>query len=121
MLETSYVYKNPNVVAQIENEYPAMTAEYKKIMMEQYETFCTKQSNYGPGNIAVGTSLSTPDDVRLSLTGLFFRMNDKIQRIKQLIVFGKQDNVGEAVEDTFQDLSVYGIISQLVSRGKWGK
>jgi hypothetical protein len=48
-------------------------------------------------------------------------MNDKIQRIKQLIVFGKQDNVGEAVEDTFQDLSVYGIISQLVSRGKWAK
>ena len=114
-------FKNPEVVTQIEAEYPEMMEEYKKIMWEQYETFCLKQSNYGPGNIAVGTSLSTPEDVRLSLTGLFFRMNDKIQRIKQLIVFGKQDNVGEAVEDTFQDLSVYAIIAQIVHRGKWGK
>ena len=116
-----YEFKNPDVVKQIETEYPQMMTEYKKIMMEQYETFCLKQSNYGPGNISVGTSLATPEDIKLSLTGLFFRMNDKIQRIKQLIVFGKKDNVGEAVEDTFQDLSVYGVICQLVNRGKWAK
>lgn len=120
-MNIDYQFTNSEVVAQIEKEYPQMTSEYKKIMMEQYETFCLKQSNYGPGNISVGTSLSTPDDVKLSLTGLWFRMNDKIQRLKQLIVLGKQDNVGEAVEDTFQDLSVYGIICQLVSRGKWAK
>ena len=76
-----YKFKNPEVVQQIEDNYPEMTAEYKKIMMEQYETFCLKQSNYGPSNISVGTSLSTPDDVKLSLTGLWFRMNDKIQRL----------------------------------------
>jgi hypothetical protein len=116
-----YEFKNPAVVKQIEEEYPAMMAEYKKIMMEQYETFCLKQSNYGPGNISVGTSLATPEDIKLSLTGLWFRMNDKIQRLKQLVVLGKQDNVGEAVEDTFQDLSVYGVICQLVNRGKWAK
>jgi hypothetical protein len=120
-MQIEYDFKNPEVVKQIETDYPAMTSEYKNIMMEQYETFCLKQSNYGPGNISVGTSLSTHEDVKLSLTGLWFRMNDKIQRLKQLIVLGKQDNVGEAVEDTFQDLSVYGIICQLVSRGKWAK
>ena len=114
-------YKNPDVVNQIEQEYPEMTVEYKKIMYEQYETFCLKQSNYGPHNISVGTSLSTPDEVKLSLTGLWFRINDKIQRLKQLIVLGKQDNVGESVADTYQDLSVYGIIAQLVQRGKWAK
>ena len=114
-------FKNPEVVKQIESEYPVMTDEYKKIMWEQYETFCLKQSNYGPSNISVGTSLSTPDDVKLSLTGLWFRMQDKISRLRQLVVLGKQDNVGESVEDTFQDLSVYGIICQLVSRGKWAK
>ena len=48
-------------------------------------------------------------------------MNDKIQRLKQLVVLGKQDNVGEATDDTYQDLSVYGVIAQLVSRGKWAK
>ena len=116
-----YEFKNSAVVEQIEREYPQMAAEYKKIMMEQYETFCLKQSNYGPSNISVGTSLVTPEDIKLSLTGLWFRMNDKIQRLKQLVVLGKQDNVGEAVEDTFQDLSVYGVICQLVNRGKWAK
>lgn len=114
-------YVNPEVVAQIEEEYPEMTKEFRRICVQQYETFCKKQSNYGPSNISVGTSLATPDDVRLSLTGLWFRINDKIQRLKQLVVLGKQDNVGEAVDDTFQDLSVYGIIAQLVTNGKWAK
>lgn len=114
-------WKNPDVVNQIETEYPEMTKEFMKICYEQYETFCLKQSNYGPSNISVGTALQTEDDIRLSLTGLWFRINDKVQRLKQLIVLGKQDNVGEAVDDTFQDLSVYGIIAQLVKRGKWAK
>jgi hypothetical protein len=109
------------VIEMVERDYPEMTDEFKKIQIEQYETFCAKQLNYGPGNIAVGTSLSTKEDVHLSLTGLFFRLNDKVQRIKQLIVFGKPDAVGESVQDTFQDLSVYGIIAQIVSRGKWAK
>jgi hypothetical protein len=109
------------VIKMVETDYPEMTDEFKKIQIEQYETFCAKQLNYGPGNIAVGTSLSTKEDIHLSLTGLFFRINDKIQRIKQLVVFNKPDVVGEAVEDTFQDLSVYGIIAQIVGRGKWAK
>tara|TARA_R110002153_G_C12939884_1_gene457214 strand:+ start:31 stop:450 length:420 start_codon:yes stop_codon:yes gene_type:complete len=104
-----------------ERLYPKMMDEYKRIMQEQYETFCKKQRNYGPGNISVGTDLNSSDDVRLSLTGLFFRLNDKIQRIKQLVVFGEPDEVGESVQDTFQDLSVYGIIAQIVQNGKWGK
>lgn len=116
-----FQYKNPEVVKQIEAQYPAMTEEYWRILFEQYETFCLKQSNYGPGNISVGTALVTEDERKLSLIGLFFRMNDKIQRIKQLVVLGNKDNVGEAVEDTFQDLSVYAVIAQLVKRGVWGK
>lgn len=110
-----------HVVQQVEQEYPEMTAEFKRICQQQYEIFCMKQSNYGPGNIAVGTTLSTEDDVHLSLTGLWFRVNDKVQRLKQLVVLRKQDNVGETLTDTFQDLSVYGIIAQLVKNGKWAK
>lgn len=110
-----------DVIKHMEANYPEMTGEFKKIMKEQYVIFCQKQMNYGPSNIAVGTSLSTPDDVRLSLTGLWFRLNDKIQRLKQLVVLGDADNVGESITDTYQDLSVYGIIAQIVSRGKWAK
>jgi hypothetical protein len=112
--------KSP-VIKECEEKYPETTKEFKKILNEQYELFCRKQNNYGPSNISVGTSLLTDDDIKLSLSGLFFRMNDKIQRIKQLVVLGKQDQVGESISDTFQDLSVYGIIAQIVQRKKWGK
>jgi len=114
-------YDNPEIVRQIEEQYPETTDEFKRIMYTQYELFCLKQSNYGPGNIAVGTSLETEDDVKLSLTGLWFRINDKVQRLKQLVVLGNKDNVGEPIDDTFMDLSVYGIIAQIVKNGKWAK
>ena len=104
-----------------EKHYPEMMNEYKKIMFEQYEVFCKKQRNYGPTNISVGTSLETPDDIKLSLTGLWFRINDKVQRLKQLVILGQPDEVGESAQDTFQDLSIYGMIAQVVQNGKWGK
>jgi hypothetical protein len=104
-----------------EEKYPETTREFKKILKEQYEVFCRKQLNYGPDNISVGTRLVTPEEIKLSQTGLWFRMNDKIQRLKQLVLLGHQDTVGEAVEDTYQDLSVYNIIAQIVIRGKWAK
>ena len=102
-----------------EDNYKNLTDEYKKIMMEQYVLFCKKHRNYGTGNINVGTNLNTDNDVKLALTGLWFRLNDKIQRLKQLVVNGEPDTVGESSEDTFQDLSIYGIIAQLVSKKKF--
>ena len=114
-------YDNPSIVREMEQLYPEMTDEFKRIMFTQYELFCLKQSNYGPDNISVGSKLETEQEKKVSLTGLWFRMNDKIQRLKQLVVLGKQDNIGESCEDTFQDLSVYGIIAQIVSSGKWAK
>ena len=104
-----------------EEKYPETTREFKKILKEQYEIFCRKQLNYGPDNISVGTKLETPEEIKLSQTGLWFRMNDKIPRLKQLVLLGKPDAVGEAIEDTYQDLSVYNIIAQIVIRGKWAK
>ena len=102
-----------------EKSYPELCTEYKKIMMEQYVLFCKKHRNYGPTNINVGTNLDTDNDVKLALTGLWFRLNDKIQRLKQLVVLGEPDTVGEPIEDTLKDLSVYGIIGQIVQKGKF--
>ena len=111
--------KDNEAVKWCEDNYPDMTTEYKKIMMEQYVLFCKKHRNYGTGNINVGTNLETNSDVKLALTGLWFRLNDKIQRLKNLVVIGEPDTVGEAIEDTYQDLSIYGIIAQLVSQKKF--
>ena len=102
-----------------EDNYPEMTQEYKKIMMQQYVLFCKKHRNYGTGNINVGTNLDTDNDVKLALTGIWFRLNDKVQRLRQLVVNGEPDTVGESSLDTFQDLSVYGIIAQIVSQKKF--
>ena len=113
--------KEQTAIEYCEETYPEMCKEFRAIQDEMYETFCKKQRNYGPGNVSVGTSLQTKEDVKLSLTGLWFRTNDKINRLKQLVVLGEPDEVGESIQDTYEDLSVYGIIAQLVQRGKWAK
>jgi len=110
-----------SAIKECEERYPETTSEFKKILKEQYELFCKKQLNYGPDNISVGTRLETDEELKLSQTGIWFRMNDKIQRLKQLVLLGKQDNVGESVIDTYSDLSVYAIIAQIVVKGKWAK
>jgi len=114
--------KQYNVVELMEKEWPEMTKEFKKIQREQYELFLHKQHDYGPGNISVGTNLQTPEEVKLSLTGLWFRMNDKLQRLKTLLLSGRQNAVeGEPLEDAYLDVSNYGIRATIVGRGKWGK
>jgi hypothetical protein len=113
--------KEETAIQYCERLYPQTCDEFKVILDEMYETFCKKQRNYGPGNISVGTTLETKDDIKLSLNGLWFRMNDKIQRLKQLVVLGQPDEVGENIQDTYEDLSVYGVIAQIVQRKKWAK
>ena len=102
-----------------EDNYKELTDEYKKTMMEQYVLFCKKHRNYGTGNINVGTNLDTDNDVKLALSGLWFRLNDKVQRLKQLVIQNEPDTVGESIIDTFQDLSIYGIIAQIVKKKKF--
>jgi len=109
-----------DAVKYIEEEYPETAKSFKEIQKEQYELFCRKQMDYGPKNISVGTDLRTDEDVKLSLTGLWFRINDKIERLKQLVVLDKVAQ-NEPMIDAFSDLSVYGIIAQIVHRKKWGR
>jgi len=117
-------HSNPStddIVSQMEKEWPEMTKEFKKIQREQYELFLHKQHDYGPGNISVGTMLQTDDEVHLSLTGLWFRMNDKIQRLKNMLMSKRESAVDEPMEDAYLDVSNYGIMATIVKNGKWGK
>ena len=111
-----------DVIEYMEKTYPQMTSEFKKIQRDQYELFCRKQYDYGPQNIAVGTILKTDDDVKLSLLGIWFRINDKVERIKTLLMRdGKNSVQDEPITDSFSDVSNYGVMAQVVSRGKWAK
>jgi len=113
---------NGDIVSMMEAEWPEMTKEFKRLQREQYELFLKKQHDYGPGNISVGTQLQTPEEVKLSLTGLWFRMNDKLQRVKTLLMTGRDSAVkDEPLEDAYLDVSNYGIMATIVKNGKWGK
>ena len=103
-----------------ENTYPELAEEFKKSQAEQYELFAAKMLDYGLGNIALGSDLSNPEDKNLSITGIWLRCNDKINRLKNLLKRGGKNYVeGEGLVDSFVDISNYGIIAQLVLRNKW--
>ena len=86
MSETDLTVTKHPIVEQMEKEWPEMTGEFKRLQREQYELFCRKQHDYGPGNISVGTQLITDAEIKLALTGLWFRMNDKIQSLKTMFM-----------------------------------
>lgn len=108
-------------ITEAERLYPQMMTEFKLIQNEQYALFCKKMLNYGPSNIMLGGDVDNKDDCKVALSGLAIRVNDKSNRLINLCVKNVPDLVGESIKDTFQDLSVYGIIAQIVSRGKWAK
>lgn len=113
--------KQAKTVFQMEEKYPVMTKRFKKLQAEQYILFCSKQKDYGSSNISVGTKLENDDEVKLSLTGIWFRMHDKIQRAKNLIMTNESAVENESLEDAFLDMSNYGIMATLVKEKIWGK
>ena len=111
-----------SVIEYMETKYPKMTQEFQKIQREQYELFLHKQHDYGPQNIAVGTALDNEEDKRLSLMGIWFRINDKVERIKTILMRGDNGSLkGEGLVDSYSDISNYGVMAQVVARGKWAK
>jgi hypothetical protein len=105
----------------IEKNYPKTAKEFQRIQFEQYLLFCQKQMDYGPTNISMGTPLATDGEKRLSLVGLIVRINDKVQRLLNLMVKNNREAQNEPSIDAFKDLACYGIIAQIVQNGKWGK
>ena len=112
--------KEVSAIEQLEKEYPTIAAGYKKIIKEQYELFAKKHLDYGMSNVAAGTQLANDEEKQFAITGLFFRLNDKVSRWKNLII-NKRNAQNETLTDTYQDITNYGIIAQLVERDMWKK
>ena len=107
-------------VTDLEKLYPELAESFKLIQQEQYELFVGKMMDYGLQNISLGSDLSSKADKDLSITGIWLRCNDKINRLKNLLKRDGYNYVGgEAMIDSFVDISNYGIIAQLVFRDKW--
>ena len=113
--------KNPDAAAvrEFEKEYPELANEFKQIQKEMYEMFARKHMDYGLNNIALGGDLKKSEDKQFSLTGLCIRLTDKVSRLKNLLINGKNYVKGEGIEDTFIDMANYGIIGLIVGRDKW--
>jgi hypothetical protein len=110
-----------SAIEYIEEHYPETAKEFQRLQFEQWALFCKKQMDYGPSNIAMGTDLATDEQKRLSKIGLIVRINDKVQRLINLVVKNNREAQNEPTIDAFKDLACYGIIAQIVQNGKWGK
>ena len=111
--------KNPPSAKQIlKNEYPTIYNAYQEVVEEQFELFARKHLDYGMHNVSAGTNLENSDEIEFAMTGLWYRLSDKINRWKNMIISGRKAQ-NETLIDTFQDVTNYGIIAQLVKRGMW--
>ncbi len=109
-----------STIGDFEKLYPELAEEFQKVQQEQYELFASKMLDYGLSNISLGSDLSTKEDQDLSLTGIWLRCNDKINRLKNMLKRnGKNYVQGEKMIDSFIDIANYGIIAMLVIRNKW--
>ena len=102
----------------LKEEYPTIYNGYKNIVDEQFELFARKHLDYGMHNVSAGTNLENSDEVEFAMTGLWYRLSDKINRWKNMIISGRKAQ-NETIIDTFQDITNYCMIAQLVKRSIW--
>jgi nucleoside 2-deoxyribosyltransferase len=99
---------------------PIQSRGFIDIIMKMYRVHLNKNADYSPANI-----LGTGE------IGLATRLWDKVTRLMNLTGF-RIDIQGsiydqpktpkqESIDDTYMDLSVYGIIGMLYRSGRWGK
>ena len=113
--------RNHNTEKDVDKEYPIMCESFVAITEEMFELFKKKQSDYGPTNIGMGNrTIDTDGDVEKSMIGLTVRMNDKIQRLMNLVLDRKSPQ-NESVEDTLIDIANYAVMAKLVINKEWGK
>ena len=112
--------KSESTIKDFEYIYPELAKEFKIIQEEQYELFAGKMMSYGRGNISLGGNLADEEDKNLTLTSIWIRMSDKMNRLKNMVVKNQSNPLDdESIEDTWVDISNYSIIALLVGRNKW--
>ena len=111
---------NKKIYDKVAEQYPITVDTFAKIQEENFTVFCKKQYDYGSRNISLGGDMNRDDDKKLALIGINIRINDKVQRLLNLIK-DNDDPENESIRDAFLDISNYGAIAQVVMDGKWGQ
>lgn len=110
---------NCQILEEFKEKFKDLYSNFFKLQEEQFVLFAKKQMDYGPYNISLGTQLKTQGEIDMSLIGIIIRLNDKINRLKNLMANGGADWNNESIEDSFADISTYGLIALLVKKEKW--
>jgi len=110
-----------DTVAYIKENYPETEENLQRVLNDMYLTFCRKQFDYGPGNIAMGTSLKNEEEINVALLGIIVRLNDKINRLVNLSTKHNFKAQNEPIEDAFLDTAIYAAMALIVKNQKWGK
>ena len=88
-----------------------------KLALEGVKLLDKKQLDYGPKNIAAF------EDNNMNLLANTVRMNDKVQRLLNLISNRVKnphtEPQNESIEDSFADLANYAFIGNLLLSGQW--
>lgn len=85
----------------------SFAADVRQLATEQADLLIAKQRDYGPHNIA-----------SMGEAGLLVRMNDKIERLKNLCM-SDAPPTQEAIDDTLMDIANYATIWRMGRRGLW--
>lgn len=99
-------------------KHPDIYNGIKQVQEQQLNLLASKLLDYGIDNISMGKDLEKPDYRRRSLMGVWFRMNDKINRLWNLLENPNKPQ-HEPIEDSYIDLANYSIISLIVLKNKW--
>ena len=110
-----------DTVGYIKENFPETEENLQQVLNKMYLTFCKKQFDYGPGNIAMGTSLKTEEEINIALLGIIVRLNDKINRLVNLSTKHNFEAKNEPIEDAFLDTAIYAAMALIVKNQKWGK
>jgi hypothetical protein len=96
-------------------------SHFKTQQTEQFLLFQEKNKSYGMTNISGGeeVDLEIAENKKEALYGLWFRMRDKLARMRQLILTNSDGSADESLNDTLNDLSNYSNISIIVNKGEW--
>ena len=84
-----------------------VTFDMIDIMLDDILLFDQKQRDYGSTNIS-----------KFGQVGVLVRVSDKVERLTNLIQSARVPN-NESVEDSWQDLSIYGAIARVFNKGSW--
>ena len=79
MSQKEYILED--VVGYIKKNYPETDKFFQKELNNMYLTFCRKQYDYGPNNIAMGTMLQTDEEIKKHAPKIV-RVNEKNRIVK---------------------------------------